>query len=142
MTNLDPAIQLNFRIGDLLANLYASDEIELDILLGVLEERTARIASINAELRAASAAAGVLGPLQDVPQQASRAPRETQALAQMSNTPPAPSCEHGQRVWVTGQTKQGIPYEAWDCPGKGSSYSCPRGKDRVFHSYNGKVNNR
>jgi hypothetical protein len=38
--------------------------------------------------------------------------------------PPAPSCQHGARVWKEGTSKAGKPYKLWACPSRNQNDQC------------------
>jgi len=114
-----PYLQLNFKVGDTLVNLYADDVSEFDEGLEVLTARAGQLAELTALAQSAAEAAGILrSPLAQRPPAAT--PQGPKAPAQggpAGDSAPGPQCEHGPRIFKTGTSaKTGRSWRAWDCP--------------------------
>lgn len=116
-------VQVNFRAGEDLINVYAQDESDLLVGLTTVQNTAGAIAETGALLRGATNA----GPLtQAAPQQqaqpAGYAPATPTQPAPAQPAPAAPAagngghvCLHGNRVFKSGNGARG-PWAAWFCP--------------------------
>ena len=122
-------IQANFKTGPgqdaALINVYADSEEQMGALLDSL----VRLAPAIASARSAVAGVGSIAQAfpgsqvvqsETVPQQVQRAVQVAQDTAPQyapnPNQPPAPTCQHGERIYKEGVSKQGKSYKGWFCP--------------------------
>lgn len=109
----DTAIQINFKVGNDLINVYAKDGIDLQQLLSELGEQAGAIGEARTLLGGVAALAP-LGPVQ-----AQAAPAAYPAQQAPSGAPePAEAefCQHGKMTYKSGISKTGNNYALWECP--------------------------
>jgi hypothetical protein len=112
----DTAIQLNYKVGGAMVNLYADDANEATELNAWLEENVETVAKTQALL---DAAYNVHAPQQPRQQAPAGVPAQRPAPAQ-GGAPQGDggNCGHGDRVFKSGTGKTGKPWSAWMCPTK------------------------
>lgn len=130
----DWAIQISPKVGDVLINIRATDPTHLAFLLdSITEDLAGKIAGTIGILQAAGNVASVAAP-------AAQQPPQSQAWGRTSGSAPtntggqdsastpgnsAPTCQHGTKVYKTGNGRKG-QWKAWMCPSpKGTPDQCP-----------------
>ena len=126
-------LQISPKIGDTLVNLRAETTEEMQQLLAWARDNAVHITNALDTIRGVSAVAQAMPGTQvvsseTVPQQAQRAAQAvqgTQRYAPNPSGPPAPTCQHGARVYKEGVNKKGGTYKAWFCPSNDRNTQCP-----------------
>lgn len=111
-------VQVNFRAGEDLINVYGQDEADVLVGLTTVQNVAGVIAETGALLRGASAAGALTQPQQAAPQHAPQA-TPTQPAPAPQAAPAAGNgvhqCLHGARQFKSGNGARG-PWAAWFCP--------------------------
>lgn len=141
-------IQINFKAGDTLINLYADNPAELGQEIEALESLAATLAALDGTLKAAYNAAPVAAPpsqqlgqpaggwsqpgqgnvqpggfAQSEQQSAQQGPPP--GWAQQTGQAAGPSCRHGAMVYKQGVSKtSGKPYSGHFCPSSNRADQC------------------
>lgn len=120
--NENTSVQLNFKLGQALINVYAENGPEALELAEFIDKNAVRLAEIQGALDAAyNAASPNAGQQHQVPQQ-----RQAPAPQQQGGAPQGDggSCAHGAYIWKDFQSKAGNQVKGWFCPGPGRT-DCP-----------------
>lgn len=117
-------VQVNFRAGEDLINVYGQDEADVLVGLTTVQNVAGVIAETGALLRGATAASPLTQPQPVAP----AVPTQPAPAAYPQGVPAAPNpqpaaapqtaghaCLHGQRVFKSGNGAKG-PWAAWFCP--------------------------
>lgn len=114
--NENTKLQVNYKIGDTMVNIYAQNQADLEAQLTTVQDTAALILSTAQILGGVKAMAAVAEPV-------------WAATGTTAATPVAsgPTCKHGAMTFKEGVSqKTGKPWKAWMCPSpKGTPDQCP-----------------
>lgn len=114
----DWSIQVNFKIGQDLINVRASDGPELQGLLDELADAAPKVSETAKTLGAVQVVSQVLGG-SPAPAYGSPGPAPTGPSPVQDNSGVPPEfCQHGQMVFKSGTSAKGNTYALHECPAK------------------------
>lgn len=119
--NENTKLQVNYKMGNTMVNVYAIDQADLEKQLTSIQDIASLIVSTDSILSGVGAIAAVAAPLAEPVWATSTQPAVT------ATPSTAPTCKHGAMTYREGMSqKTGKPWRAWMCPApKGTPDQCP-----------------
>lgn len=120
--NENTKLQVNYKVGNTMVNIYAIDQADLEKQLTTVQDLAALITSTDQIL----AGVGSLTAVSKAVEEPVWAAKTTTPVA-AAPAASGPTCKHGAMTYKEGvSAKTGKPWKAWMCPSpKGTPDQCP-----------------